>query len=362
MNYIVQFFGVIKIEPQISMIITINEMCIHDALALIISQDNLDVFIEFTDKYKNINYYNCKCSRDMKNMELFSLFESAGKNSITILEHLLKNKTDPNGEDRYKQTPLLFAANHGHKESLELLLKYKADPNKEDNNKRTPLHLVARYIYKESVELLLKYKADPNKEDNNKRTPLHYAADNNRKESVELLLKYKADPNKEDNDKQTPLHLATYYNYKESVELLLKYKADPNIEDNDKKTPLHLATNKGHKELVELLLKYKADPNKEDKDKRTPLHLAANNGRKETFNVLYQITDAKYRNDPIIAKFILRINFKTNKINEQLFILQSYELDSTSLFAELCRDMIFVILKHIKNEKLLISSEELIEN
>ncbi len=329
MNYIVQFFGVIKIEPQISMIITINEMCIHDALALIISQDNLDVFIEFTDKYKNINYYNCKCSRDMKNMELFSLFESAGKNSITILEHLLKNKTDPNGEDRYKQTPLLFAANHGHKESLELLLKYKADPNKEDNNKRTPLHLVARYIYKESVELLLKYKADPNKEDNNKRTPLHYAADNNRKESVELLL---------------------------------KYKADPNIEDNDKKTPLHLATNKGHKELVELLLKYKADPNKEDKDKRTPLHLAANNGRKETFNVLYQITDAKYRNDPIIAKFILRINFKTNKINEQLFILQSYELDSTSLFAELCRDMIFVILKHIKNEKLLISSEELIEN
>lgn len=48
--------------------------------------------------------------------------------SMKVLELLLKEGADGNACNKWKETPLLIAANNGHKNAVEALLKFGADP------------------------------------------------------------------------------------------------------------------------------------------------------------------------------------------------------------------------------------------
>lgn len=353
-----------KIEIVICKFILLK-MCIHDALIKIISKDDLDTFIKIMDEYGDYNFNECNCVVISKCPKLFSLRNSGETNAVEILKYILKCNPDFKKECKYET--LHSAIRHGHKKIVELLLINNTNPNL-DTIFDTALNVAIQKGDIEIIELLLKFKADPNKFYPHRPGPLFLAVNNLRREIIELLLNYKANPNKEDESGIIPLFLAIEKNNIPIIELLLKHNSNPNKEKNFKYTPLHVAVSNNRKEIVELLLNYKADPNKENFYKNTPLHIAADKGNEEIFNILYQVTDQRYKNDiPILRytkflkiKKILEISTKTQSI----FILQSYEFDDTSLLSRdyICRDLVFLILKHLKKEKRLLKYKNMIEN
>jgi ankyrin repeat protein len=48
---------------------------------------------------------------------------------MKVLELLLEKGADGNACNKWKETPLLIAANNGHKDAVEALLKHGADPS-----------------------------------------------------------------------------------------------------------------------------------------------------------------------------------------------------------------------------------------
>lgn len=342
-------------------------MCIHNALIKIISKDDLDIFIEIMNKYENQDFSSCGCNyENIKCLKLFLLCKSVEKKAVKILKYLLKFNS--NFKEKHKYVMLDKAIRYGHKEIVELLLVGGANPNLDLTGYDTALAVAVQKGDIEIIELLLKFKADPNKFYPHRPGPLLLAVNNLRCEIIELLLNYNADPNKEDESGTIPLFLAIQKNNIPIIELLLKHNFNPNKETTNKYTPLHVAVFDNRKEIVELLLNYKADPNKENFYKNTPLHIAADKGNEEIFNILYQVTDQKYKNDIPILQYIkflkieklLKISTKTQSV----LILQSYEFDDTSLLSRdyICRDLVFLILKQLKKEKRLLKYKNMIEN
>ena len=105
-----------------------------------------------------------------------------------------------------ENTPLSWAAEHNHTESVAALLKAGADPNSPSSLglglllSVTPLGVAARDGRTETVAALLKAGADPNAPFTLglglllSRTPLSWAAENCHTETVAALLKAGADP------------------------------------------------------------------------------------------------------------------------------------------------------------------------
>jgi ankyrin repeat protein len=117
-------------------------------------------------------------------------------------------------------TPLLCAAENGHKDVADFLLAHKADVNATSANGWTSLHAAAYFGHKDVVELLLSHKAHIEAKDLDGYTPLHLASGGGHKDIVELLLTNKADVNAKSVNGQTPLKLAELVKHTDVVELL----------------------------------------------------------------------------------------------------------------------------------------------
>ena len=48
---------------------------------------------------------------------------------MDVLKLLLKREADPNAVNKWRETPLLIAANNGHTKAVEGLLQNNADPS-----------------------------------------------------------------------------------------------------------------------------------------------------------------------------------------------------------------------------------------
>ena len=117
-------------------------------------------------------------------------------------------------------------------ESVTACLGDGNDPNARDKWRRTPLHWAAAFTENPAmIEALLQAGADPNARDKKGTTPLHWAAAFNRTPAaIEALLKAGADLDARDDDKDTPLHLAAAFNQDPAViEALLKAGADQSL-------------------------------------------------------------------------------------------------------------------------------------
>jgi ankyrin repeat protein len=174
---------------------------------------------------------------------------------------------------RKGQTPLSWAAEHGHKAVVELLLdmdKVDVGAEKEDRTGRTPLSWAAGNGHETVVKLLLDAgKADVNASDKNRRTPLSWAADRGHETVVKLLLaRDGVDINAKDYDLRTPLSWAAASGREAMVRLLLaRDEVDVNSKDFLDRTPLSWAAEKGHETVVKVLLDTgKTDVNAKDKN------------------------------------------------------------------------------------------------
>ncbi len=172
-----------------------------------------------------------------KNQLLISSILSGNVDSVKLL---LKQGANPNYEDIYGITPLLFAVERGDTVLIKLLLDKGADidivPPYDP-----PAVSFAVITFKDTVlRYLLRQGANPNIVDQAGRTPLYYAIRNGNYQAADMLLLYGADPDTLI-EGWTPLQLASYYNDTLLINMLLYYGADVNRADTLGLTPLHVA-------------------------------------------------------------------------------------------------------------------------
>ncbi|KAI9040400.1 ankyrin repeat domain-containing protein [Aspergillus affinis] len=241
----------------------------------------------------------CSCSetevncRDIQYGRTPLAWAAAGGNTAITRALLLRDETDVNSEDRYRQTPLTEAVRKGNTAIAELLLSTKGmNPEPFDRENRTPLFWAAKSGNEAMARLLIERNPDPNARDRLGHTPLFWAARSGQTEMVQFLISRQARTDPKDIFDQTPLFWAAKNGHVAVVDCLLRHDAaDLNGMDKYTRTPLCWASMYGHAAVVDLLLKRPTvDRNPRDMDGRTPLIWAGTNGHEAVIERLLKET------------------------------------------------------------------------
>lgn len=209
--------------------------------------------------------------------------------NLEVLNLLLEKGADVNACNKWRETPLLIAANNGHVEAVKALLATGADPSLCSEAGWSALTFAAHKGYEEIVGLLLAADAPVNcRVTEDLSTPLHKACAGNKPghlSAVTQLLEMDADVHALNKWRETPLLTAANHGQTEAVEALLQYDADPCKCTDTGWSPLSIAAYKGHDDVVRLLLEEGA-PTEEDDPTLSALLQAATKGLPDTCMLL----------------------------------------------------------------------------
>ncbi|KAL3943085.1 MAG: hypothetical protein SGBAC_002818 [Bacillariaceae sp.] len=221
---------------------------------------------------------------------------SNGKNnednagSMQVLQLLLEKGADGNACNKWRETPLLIAANNGHRTAVEALLKHGADPSLCSEAGWSALTFAAHKGYDDIVALLLKAGAPVNcRVTEDSSTPLHKACAGSKDghlTAVKLLLDNGADVHALNKWRETPLLTAANHGQAGAVEALLNADADPCKCTDTGWSPLSIAAYKGHDDVVKLLLEVGEAPTEEEDPTLSALLQAATKGLPGTVKLL----------------------------------------------------------------------------
>ena len=178
---------------------------------------------------------------------------------------------DAKNQENY--TPLMFAAEAGHKEIVQYLLDAHANIDLKNMQDANALDLAVENGHKDIVPMLgtllnavkigntdtvqrrLAGGSDVNAIDEFGKTPILWAAEKGTKDIIRLLVAAKADVNQKTNgDGCTALMLAAEAGHKDVILILLNANADINAVNNESKSALVLAFESKNKEIVQLLV------------------------------------------------------------------------------------------------------------
>jgi ankyrin repeat protein len=217
----------------------------------------------------------------------------------------LSGLVDPNGRDRWGNTPLLMAAQYGDLPLVSLLLRRGGDVDQQRRH-LTPITLAARRKASAIVSYLREKGAtvsiltwiylgdrkqferelarDPRQSvlrDEQDTPILHHAVQALQPWFVQRLIDHGATVSDADSTGETPLHRCADIRQAPQApaatmaSLLLDRGADPDARNWDNVTPLHQAVRARNLAVVEVLLARGADPNARDKIRgSTPLRRA----------------------------------------------------------------------------------------
>lgn len=174
---------------------------------------------------------------------------------------------------------LCFAAARGDEPLLQHLLRQGSDPNEPDMNGRTALHISAANGSENCAVVLLAYGADPNVQDSEGNVPLWDAIIGRHESVIKLLIDQGATLASGD----VPQY-ACYAVEQNNLELLkdiVRYGGDVTLAKNNGTTPLHAAVVNGNAMMVKFLLKQGADIDKSDVLGWTPRGLADFDGNED---------------------------------------------------------------------------------
>ncbi|KAK4188935.1 ankyrin-2 [Podospora australis] len=134
---------------------------------------------------------------------------AAARFGLTQYVSILTGRSETNLEvrDGREATPVFYAAEKGHSDTVKVLLEAGANPNADDSVGHTPLHQAAKYNHAEVVAVLLaagvnpltpKTRENPGRRCGNAartkgRTPIMYACQAGHAESLEAFLPYLTD-------------------------------------------------------------------------------------------------------------------------------------------------------------------------
>ncbi|XP_067661916.1 putative ankyrin repeat protein RF_0381 [Haliotis asinina] len=252
------------------------------------------------------------------------LLSACREGDVEVVKFVLsQNIVDVDSRGHRKKTPVLLAAEYGHKEVVELLVENGADLSLAYASGSNSLHVacsrgrlkVVKYIisqnivdincrglgkktaamfaaacgHKEVVELLFENGADLSLACGTGSNILHSACSRGRLEVVKYILSQNiVDINSRGGSKKTPAMTAAQYGHKEVVELLVENGADLSLVCCRGINILHLACSKGHLEVV----KYVISQNIVNINSRggiqnmTPVMMAAKSGHEDVIEFL----------------------------------------------------------------------------
>ena len=241
----------------------------------------------------SVDLNSIRYKKDYTKKSLLCIAAAADK--VNILEFLVKNGCEVNGQSEYGVTPLHDAALKGSKAAVEFLIAHGANVHLTNSSNETPIFRAAMFGYYEIVQIFINNGADIHWKDEYNNTPLHYAAGSKAAEIVKLFIKLGADVQAQNVRGATPLYFAAATGACEAVKLLLDKGAQVNTKTDQDNTPLHaLAWEEtvGRKkkeedaEIAQLLIKHGADIYAVNKRGHTPIHIAAGSGKVEIIKLL----------------------------------------------------------------------------
>ncbi|MCP4519255.1 MAG: ankyrin repeat domain-containing protein, partial [Delftia sp.] len=153
-----------------------------------------------------------------------------------VAAHLIEQGADVNHKrsDKHRpdpargQTPLWWAANHGHMALAQALMSSGADVNTPDHHGGTPLTQAASSGHLEMVRYLVESGVDIHAQIYDGRKAFNLAITNGRKDVAEYLLDVGNDPNETGSSGYTPLMIAAENNFYDLAQLLIRQGADVN--------------------------------------------------------------------------------------------------------------------------------------
>ena len=206
---------------------------------------------------------------------LFCALEYNRKENIEMVKLLIKNKADVNiaydGDYENEETPLMYAAMEGYKETVKILIENKALVNKRNRNNVNALIYAYMYGHEDIADILLQNGSDSLDKslkvcNLNKETLLSYdvplitaAVYSTNEVFLQKLIDNGANVNYKNYDEKTALIEAASYNNINAVKVLLKNNADVNVQNKYGMTALMWACRKGNLEMTKMLLEAGAD-------------------------------------------------------------------------------------------------------
>ncbi|XP_069670726.1 uncharacterized protein [Periplaneta americana] len=182
-------------------------------------------------------------------------------------------------KDSYNRTPLSWAAQKGHLETVRLLIKKGADVNTNDAWKRTPLHFAISGSHVNVVQFLIESGADVNAYDDElDNSPIFTAAQQANVDVVRLLTDKGADVNPCNIYGEIPMFAAARRGHVGVVGLLMDQGAHVNACNVRGESPIFAAAERGHVGVVRLLMDQGADVNLCNKSVESPIFAAAKGG------------------------------------------------------------------------------------
>ena len=147
-------------------------------------------------------------------------------------------------------TALVSASRNGEKDKVTILLAMGARVDAREHG-FTPLLVAAQFGHKDVCELLLANGSDlEERMPDTLGTALHFAAGYGHQSLLDLLLFHKADVNSRTRTGSTPLHCASQAGHFASVVALLQAGADPMLPNDQGALPIHVAAQNNQPEVV----------------------------------------------------------------------------------------------------------------
>ena len=206
---------------------------------------------------------------------LFSALEYDRKENIEMVKLLIKNKADVNiaynGDRGNEETPLMYAAMEGYKETVKILIENKALVNKRNRNNVNALIYAYMFGHDDIADILLQNGSDSldkslNAANLNEATllsdnaPLITAVNYSTNEVfLQNLIDNGADVNCLNYNGGTALIDAALNGKINFVKLLIKNNADVNVQNRGGMTALMWACHRGDLEMTKMLLDAGAD-------------------------------------------------------------------------------------------------------
>ncbi|XP_067660836.1 ankyrin repeat domain-containing protein 50-like [Haliotis asinina] len=178
---------------------------------------------------------------------------AAEKGYQEMVELLEKHGANLLLSDRRGDNTLHRACCGGHFDVVKYILSLNSvDINSRGWLRRTPVMEAAEKGHKEVVELLVKHGADLSLYEKSGRNILHNACYRGLYDIVKYVLSLKSvDINSRGWKKRTPVMVAAERGYKKVVELLVKNEANLSLRDEDGKNILDLAHKREHLQIVQ---------------------------------------------------------------------------------------------------------------
>ncbi|XP_071947978.1 uncharacterized protein [Antedon mediterranea] len=193
--------------------------------------------------------------------------------------------------DKFGFTPLMNAAQKGHKDIVKVLIEYGADVNAQTSSGKDALMLTCFVGHLDVVKILRQHGAKWTVADKGGSTAIHWAVDGGNTELLRWMIRDGADVSaRESVSGWTPLiRCATMGGNVDIGRVLINADADVNARDSDGKTALMNATLNGHQALIELLVSRGADLYIQNDQGKTAIHMAHSFDRKRVIKFFEEI-------------------------------------------------------------------------